>query len=107
MTLTEAVAAFTSNNVPVAHVRFHGAQAAPYAETHLNDIDYHYSDNRAHRTLCEYEFVLCALDRDLELEAAIEDALDAAGIVIAAKSTGHRADDDLVTTTYRFDVYER
>lgn len=107
MTLSEAVAAFTTNEVPVAHVRFHGSQQPPYAETYLNGIHYHYSDDRASRTICEYEFVLHVLDRDLELEVAIEDALEAVDITLEAKSTGYRADEDLVTVTYRFEVYER
>ena len=107
MTLSDAVSAFTTNKVPVAHVRFHGHQQPPYAEAHLNEIQNHYSDDRISRTLCEYEFVMHVLDRDLELEAAIEDALDASDITIEYKSTGHRADEDLVTVTYRFEVYER
>lgn len=107
MLLSEAVSAFTTNGVPVAHVRFHGTKEPPYAEAHLNDAQFHYSDDRVSRTTCEYEFVMHVTDRDLELEAAIEDALDAADITLEYKSTGHRADEDLVTVTYRFEVYER
>ncbi len=106
MLLSEAVAAFTSNGVPVAHVRFHGDQAPPYAEAYLNETNHHFADDRNSRTFANYDLVLHATDRDLELEGLVEDALDAAEITWR-KSGGYRADADLVTTTYQIEVYER
>lgn len=104
--LSDAVAAFTSNGVPVAHVRFHETPAPPYARVFLNDSQYNHSDNRAHRTFCEYDVILYTTDRDLALEASIEDALTAAQI-IPHKSGGYLANEDLVTTTFQIEVYER
>lgn len=104
--LSEAVAAFTSNGVPVAHVRFHGDQAPPYAEAYLNETEHSYADNRNTRTFANYDLVLHVTDRDLDLEGRIEDAFDEAEITWS-KSGGYRADADLVTTTYQIEVYER
>lgn len=106
--LSEAVAAFTSNGVPVAHVRFHDddAPGPPYAEAYLNETRNFSSDNRTHKALASYDIVLHAIDRDLALEGLIEDALDAAYIGWDKKG-GYRGDADLVTTTYMIEVYER
>lgn len=106
MLLSEATAAFTANGVPTVHVRFHETPSPPYAKLYLNDSSYNYSDNRTHKTLCEYEAVLHAEERDMTLEGKIEDALDAAKITYR-KSGGYLASEDLITTTYRFEVYER
>lgn len=106
MLLSEAVAAFTANGVPVAHVRFHGDQAPPYVEAYLNETEHHYADDRNSRTFANYDLVLHASDRDLDLEGRIEDAFDEAEITWR-KSGGYRADADLVTTTYQIQVYER
>ena len=65
MLLSEAVEAFTSNDVPVAHVRFHGKQAPPYVEAYLNETEHHYADNRNSRTFANYDLVLHVTDRDL------------------------------------------
>ena len=104
--LSEAIAAFTSNGVPVAHVRFHDAIEPPYAEVYLNETRNFGSDNRTHKALASYDIVLHAIDRDLALEERIEDALDAAYIGWDKKG-GYRGDADLVTTTYMIEVYER
>ena len=104
--LSEAVAAFRNAGVAVAHVRFRGTQAAPYAEIFLDGSDYFYSDDRTTRALCDYEFVLYTRDRDLTLEFAIEAALDAADITYR-KAGGYHADADLVATRYSMKVYER
>ena len=106
--LSEAVKAFTDNGVPVAHVRFHhdNVPPPPYARAYLNDSRYFSSDNRNHKTLCEYDVVLYVIDRDLALEGAIETALDAAQIPYR-KSGGYLANEDLVTTTFQIEVYER
>ena len=106
MTLAEAVAAFTTNNVPVAHVRFRDKRKPPFAEAYLNNSNNVHTDDRTWRAFCEYEFVLCTRDRDLALEARIEDALGEADITWE-KRGGFRADEDLVTITYRFEVFER
>ena len=104
--LSDAVAAFTSNGVPVAHVRFHDTPEPPYAEAYLNETRNFGSDNRTHKALASYDIVLHAIDRDLALEERIEDALDAA-YVGWNKKCGYRGDADLVTTTYMIEVYER
>lgn len=106
--LSEAIAAFTTNGVPVANVRFRGeeAPAPPYAEAYLEDSTSTYSDNRNSRTLYDYSIVLYVAERDFSLEFAIEDALDAAQITWR-KRGGYHADLDLVTTSYEFSVYER
>lgn len=104
--LSEAIAAFTSNGVSVAHERFHELPDPPYAVTRLDDSEYGYGDDQAQHPLCEYEIVLSVTDRDLELEGAIENALAEADITFR-KRGGHNPYDDLVTTTYRFSVYER
>lgn len=104
--LSEAVRAFTDNGVPVAHGRFHDAPDPPYAETMLEDSNYGYADDRTLRLLCEYTFTLYTADRDLELENLIQDGLDEAGITYR-KRGGFAPYDDLITTTYRIDVYER
>lgn len=106
MTLSEATTAFTSNGVPVAHVRFHEKQDPPFAEAYLNDSRNVLADDKCWRAFCDYEFVLCAVDRDLALEHRIEDALGESEI-IWTKRCGWRVDDNLVTTSYRFEVYER
>ena len=106
MLLSEAVSAFTGSGVPVAHVRFHDAQPPPYAEAYLNESRNILADDRTYRAFCEYAFVLCAAERDLSLERSIEDALGEAEITWS-KRGGYRADEDLVTTTYEFEVYER
>ncbi len=106
MTLSDAVAAFTENDVPVAHVRFRGNQAPPYAEAYLNDSEYFSSDDGVSRTLCNYDMALYVRTRDLTLEAAIEDALAESGITWR-KTGGYDAKDDLVMTTYQMQVYER
>lgn len=105
-TLAEAVAAFVSSGVPVAHVRFRDKRKPPFAEAYLNSSNNTHTDDRTWRAFCEYEFVLYARDRDLALEARIEDALGEADITWE-KRGGYRGDEDLVTTTYRFEVYER
>ena len=104
--LSEAIAAFKSNGVPVAHVRFHDAPEPPYAEAYLNETRNFGSDNRTHKALASYDIVLHATDRDLALEGRIEAALDAA-YVGWDKKGGYRGDADLVTTTYMIEVYER
>lgn len=104
--LSDAVAAFTSNGVPVAHVRFHDTPNPPYARAYLNESRYFASDDCQHKTLCEYDVILYAVDRDLALEGAIEDALTAARIPYR-KSGGYLANEDLVTTTFQIEVYER
>jgi hypothetical protein len=104
--LSDAIAAFTSNGVPVAHVRFHDAIEPPYAEVYLNETRNFGSYNRTHKALASYDIVLHAVDRDLALEGRIEDALDAA-YVGWDKKGGYRGDADLVTTTYMIEVYER
>ena len=106
MLLSEAVAAFTSNGVPVAHVRFHDDQPPPYVEAYLNETHHNYADDRNARTFASYDLVLHATDRDLDLEERVEDTLDEAEITWR-KSGGYRADADLVTTTYQIEVYER
>ena len=106
MTLSEAVAAFTSNGVPVGHVRFHEKQDPPFAEAYLNESRNALADDKCWRAFCDYEFVLSTTDRDLALEHRIEDALSESEI-IWTKRGGYRGDDDLVTTAYRFEVYER
>lgn len=106
MLLSEAVEAFTSNDVPVAHVRFHEKQAPPYVEAYLNETEHHYADNRNSRTFANYDLVLHVTDRDLDLEERIEDAFDEAEITWR-KTSGYRADADLVTITYQIQVYER
>lgn len=106
MLLSEAVAAFRSNDVPVAYVRFHEDQPPPYVEVYLNETEHHYADNRNSRTFARYDLVLYAADRDLDLEGRIEDAFDEAEITWR-KSGGYHADADLVTTTYQIEVYER
>lgn len=107
MMLSEAIAAFVSNGVPVALTRFHEKQSPPFAEAHHNGSRNVRADDRCWRALCDYEFVLCAVDRDLALEHRIEDALSESEIVWAKEQDGWRVDDDLVTMTYRFEVYER
>lgn len=104
--LSDVVKAFTDSGVQVAHVRFHDTPAPPYARTYLSGSHYSSSDNRVRRTLCEYDVVLYVIDRDLELEGAIEAALDAARVPYQ-KIGGYVADDDLVTTTFSVEVYER
>ncbi len=105
--LSDAVAALTANEIPVAYVRFRGeTPAPPYAELYLNDTQHHYSDDRNSRTLANYEIILHCADRDLRLEGLIEDALEAADITWT-KRGGYRADVDLITTTYEINVYER
>lgn len=108
--LSEAVSAFVSNGVPVAHVRFHTNPDPPYAEAYLNESNRmrgnQGSDDRMPRTHASYDVILHATDRDLELEGRIEDALDESYIGWR-KSGGYRGDADLVTTTYTIEVYER
>lgn len=104
--LSEVVAAFRDNGVPIAHVRFRDDQAPPYAEAHLGMSRSFNSDNRTSRTLCEYDVVLYVRDRDLTREHAIEDALAAADITWR-KMGGYNHDSDLVTTTYQLEVFER
>lgn len=106
--LSEAVSAFTKNGVACAHVRFRDEHApAPYATIYLNDGTSPFrSDDRNSRTLSEYDFILHVRDRDLALEASIEDALGDAEIGWG-KSGGYDADRDLLTITYNMQVYER
>ena len=104
--LSEAVAAFRDAGVPVAHVRFKQKVPPPYAEAYLDGSGSFYADDRTSRTLCEYEFALYTKDRDVTLEHAIEDGLDAVDITYH-KAGGYDATDDLVITRYSFSVFER
>ena len=105
--LSDLVGVFEGAGVPVAHVRHHDVPDPPYAETHLNDIVQFESNDRTDPFCCEYDVVLYAKDRDLELERSLEDGLRAHGIAPTHKSTGYHANVDLVTTTYQMNLYER
>lgn len=104
--LSEAVAAFTSYGVPVRHVRFRKYVEPPYATAHLQESLDDFADDRNLRSLCTYDITLSVVDRDLALEASVEDALAEADITWR-KSGGYDPDHDLLTTTYRMNVYER
>ena len=105
--LSEAVAAFEDNGVPVALVKFSRDQEPPYAKARLNDTSYFFSDDATSRLLCDYDIILYAERRDVALEHRIEDALAASEITIRRKSDGEREDLALVTVTFDIQVFER
>ena len=111
MLLSDAVEAFRSEGVPVAHERFENDSESrlspPYVVAHLKRTKYEYADDRILHILCDYDFVLYCKRRDLSLEGRIEQKLCEAEINPRDK----RGDDEeylgLVSVTFEMKLYER